>query len=166
MTLDLLSDLTSRATLELMPAYHSSTVKKNNPGAVSGIGVGTFFTDLRLNYPNKSLNYSSAVHLTAPTGDTKKGFSTGHATWSLANHFDHAFGDFSPFLDAGVGNTVMDTRFFHRPFTTFGYNAQFNGGVEYDPGNFSFSASAYAKSLRTCGGGLPKNLPFALLATS
>ena len=37
----------------------------------------------------------------------------------------------------------MDTKFFHRPFITFGYNAQFNGGVEYDPGEFSFSASAY-----------------------
>jgi hypothetical protein len=121
----------------------SSTIKKNNPGAVSGVGVGTFFTDLRLNYPNQSLNYSSAIHLTAPTADTKKGLSTGHATWNLANHFDHAFGDFSPFLDAGVGNTVMDTRFFHHPFITYGYNAQFNGGVEYDPGKFSFSALAY-----------------------
>jgi len=37
----------------------------------------------------------------------------------------------------------MDTKFFHRPFITFGYNAQFNGGIEYDPGKFSFSASAY-----------------------
>jgi len=120
-----------------------SSIKKNNPGAVSGIGVGTFFADLRLNYPNPSLNFSSAVHLTAPTGETKKGLSTGHATWNLANHIDHAFGDFSPFLDFGVGNTVMDTRFFHRPFITFGYNAQFEGGLEYDPGKFSFSASAY-----------------------
>lgn len=129
-----------------LPFYFVSTpssIKKNDPGAVSGIGVGTLFTDLRLNYPNPSLNFSSTLHLTAPTGDTKKGLSTGHATWNLANHFDHAFGDLSPFLDAGVGNSVMDTRFFHRPFVTFGYNAQFNGGVEYDPGKFSFSASAY-----------------------
>ena len=120
-----------------------SSIKKNNPGAVSGIGVGALFTDFRLNYPNPSVNFASAVHLTAPTGDTKKGLSTGHATWNLANHFDHAFGDFSPFLDFGAGNTVMDTRFFHRPFITFGYNAQFNGGIEYDPGKFGFSASAY-----------------------
>ena len=129
-----------------VPFYFLSTpasIKKNNAGAVSGIGVGTFFADLRLNYPNSSLNFSSAVHLTAPTGETKKGLSTGHATWNLANHFDHAFGDFSPFLDFGVGNTVMDTRFFHRPYITFGYNAQFEGGLEYDPGKFSFSASAY-----------------------
>jgi len=92
-----------------------STIKKNNSGAVSGIGVGTFFTDIRLNYPNKSLNYSSAIHLTAPSGDTKKGFSTGHTTWNLANHIDRDFGDFSPFLDAGVGNPLMDTRFFTFP---------------------------------------------------
>jgi hypothetical protein len=120
-----------------------SSIKKNDPGAASGSGVGAFFMDLRWNHPGDLLNYSSAVHLTAPTGDTKKGFSTGHATWNFANHIDHAFGDFSPFLDAGVGNTVMDTQFFHRPFITFGYNAQVNGGLEYDPGNFSFSVSAY-----------------------
>jgi hypothetical protein len=129
-----------------VPLYFVSTpsfIKKNNPRAVSGVGAGNFFTDFRLNYPNQSLDYSSALHLTAPTSATKKGFSTGHATWNFANHFDHAFGDFSPFLDLGVGNTVMDTRFFHRPFITFGYNAQFEGGIEYDPGKFSFSASAY-----------------------
>jgi hypothetical protein len=129
-----------------VPLYFVGTppsTKKSNSDAVSGVGVGSFFTDLRLNFPNQSLNYSSAIHLTAPTGATKKGFSTGHATWNVANHFDHAFGDFSPFLDAGIGNTVMDTRFFHRPFVTFGYNAQFEAGLEYDPGKFSLSASAY-----------------------
>jgi len=120
-----------------------SSIKKNNPDAVSGIGMGALFADLRWNYPGNFLNDSPVIHLTAPTGDTKKGFSTGHATWNLVNHIDHAFGNFSPFLDAGVGNTVMDTRFFHRPFITSGYNAQFNGGLEYDPGNFSFSVSAY-----------------------
>ena len=52
-----------------VPFYFVSTpssIKKNNPGAVSGIGAGAFFTDLRLNYPNKSLNCSSVIHLTAP----------------------------------------------------------------------------------------------------
>jgi len=127
-----------------VPFYFVTTPSStNNPGAASGVGVGSFFTDLRWNYPNKFLNYSSAVHLTAPTGDKKKGFSIGHATWNETNHFDHAFGDFSPFVDAGVGNTILDTRYFHRPFATFGYSAQFNGGVEYDPGNFSFSVAAY-----------------------
>jgi hypothetical protein len=129
-----------------VPLYFISTptsIKQNNPGAVSGIGVGSFFADLRWNYPGNLLNYSPTIHLTAPTGATKKGFSTGHATWNLSNHFDHAFGDFSPFIDAGAGNSVLDTKYFHRPFATFGYNAAFEGGLEYDPGKFSFSVSAY-----------------------
>jgi hypothetical protein len=129
-----------------VPVYFvssASSIKKNNPGAVSGVGIGSFFTDLKFNYPGQPLNYTSTIHLTAPTGETKKGFSTGHATWNFSNHVDHAFGDFSPFFNAGVGNSVLDTRFFHRPFITFGYNAQFEGGIEYDPGNFSFSVSAY-----------------------
>src|SRR5258708_17516588 len=44
-----------------VPFYFVSTPTSiNNPGGVSGIGVGSFFTDLRWNYPKKSLNYSSA----------------------------------------------------------------------------------------------------------
>jgi hypothetical protein len=120
-----------------------SSIQQSNPGAVSGVGMGSFFTDLLLTYPNTSLNYSSAIHLTAPTGETKKGLSTGHATWNFNNHFDHAFGDWSPFIDAGVGNSLMDTRYFTRPFTTFGYNAAFTGGLEYDKGPFSLQAGAY-----------------------
>jgi hypothetical protein len=120
-----------------------SAVKKNNPDAVSGLGIGAVFADLRVNCPSSFLNYTSAVHLTIPTGDTKKGLSTGHVTWNLSNHLDHAVGDFSPFLNATVGNTLLDTHFFHRPYASFGYNAAFEGGLEFDPGRFSFSASAY-----------------------
>ena len=83
------------------------------------------------------------VHLGAPTGDLKKGSSTGHATWNWANHIEHAWGNFTPFIDGGVGNTVQDTRYFHRPFMTFGYNAQFEAGTEIDSGPCSVSGSAY-----------------------
>jgi hypothetical protein len=120
-----------------------SSVKKNNPDAVSGVGIGAAFADFRANYPSDLLNYATAIHLTVPTGDTKKGLSTGHVTWNLSNHIDHAFGDFSPFLNATVGNTVLDTHYFHRPFTTFGYNAALEAGLEYDSGKFSFAASVY-----------------------
>lgn len=120
-----------------------SSTQQSNPGAVSGAGIGSFFTDLRLTFPNPSLNYTSALHLTAPTGDTKKGLSTGHATWNFANRFDHAFGHWSPFLDATVGNSVMDTQYFTRPFATFGYNAAFDGGLSYNKGPFSVQTGAY-----------------------
>lgn len=120
-----------------------SSVKKNNPDAVSGVGIGAVFADVRANHASELLNYTAGVHLTVPTGDTKKGLSTGHVTWNLSNHLDHAIGDFSPFLNATVGNTVLDTHYFHRPYITFGYNVAFEGGLEFDPGKFSFSASAY-----------------------
>jgi hypothetical protein len=128
------------------PVYFVTTptsIKNNNPGAVSGIGVGSSFSDLRWNYPHQLLNYSSAIHITVPSGDKKKGFSVGHITWNQTNHFDHAFGDWTPFLDAGVGNTVLDTKYFHRPFMSFGYNAAFTAGLEYDKGPFSLSGGAY-----------------------
>lgn len=129
-----------------VPFYFVSTpssTTQSNPGAVSGAGLGNTFLDLLLTYPNPSLNYSSAIHLTTPVGDIKKGFSTGHATWNYTNHFDHAFGDWSPFADVGVGNTIMDTRFFTRPFMSFGYNPAITGGLEYDQGPFSLQAGAY-----------------------
>jgi hypothetical protein len=129
-----------------VPVYFVSTptsTAQSNPGAVSGVGMGDTFLDLLLNYPNPSLDYSSAIHLTVPVADTKKGFSTGHATWNYTHHFDRAFGSWSPFLDAGVGNTILDTRYFTRPFMSFGYNAAFTGGLEYDEGPFSLQAGAY-----------------------
>lgn len=129
-----------------VPFYFISTptsTKQANPGAVSGVGMGNTFVDLLLNYPKPSLNYTSAIHLAAPIADTKKGFSTGHATWNFTHHIDRAFGDWSPFLDAGVGNTIQDTKYFTRPFMSFGYNAAFTGGLEYDKGPFSLQLGAY-----------------------
>jgi hypothetical protein len=120
-----------------------SSVKKNDPQAVSGDGLGSLGADLKWNFAGELVNYDPTIHLTAPTGETKKGFSTGHATWNWANHLEHPFGVFTPFVDLGVGNTVSDTRFFHRPFITFGYNLQSEGGAEIDAGPLSLTASAY-----------------------
>lgn len=129
------------------PFYFVSTpssIKQTNQSALSGIGVGSIGANLKFIFPTPALNYGSTIHLTAPTGDVKKGLSTGHATWNWSNHFEHGFGSFTPYLDGGVGNTVLDTRFFHRPFTTFGYAAQFEAGTEIDAfGPFSLTVSAY-----------------------
>lgn len=120
-----------------------TAVKSQNPQAVSGSGFGDVGADLKWFFPGEALNYASTVHLGAPTGDLKKGFSTGHATWNWANHIEHGWGNFTPFIDGGVGNSVPDTKYFHRPYMTFGYNAQFEAGTEMDAGPFSVTASAY-----------------------
>jgi len=120
-----------------------SSIKKKNPNAVSGTGIGNVGADLKWNYPGNTLNYASTIHLGAPTGDQKKGLGVGHATWNWSNHLEHGWGNFTPFVDGGVGNTTADTRFFHRPYMTFGYNASFEGGTELDAGPLSLTASAY-----------------------
>lgn len=120
-----------------------TSITQKNARAVSGYGIGNVGADVKWFYPEKTLSFASTIHLAAPTGDTKKGFSTGHATWNWTNHFEHGWHKFTPFIDVGVGNTVPDTKQFHRPFTTFGHNAQFEGGTEIDAGPFSLSASLY-----------------------
>lgn len=120
-----------------------SSIKVKNPNAVSGNGLGSVTTELRWNYLGRMVNYASSVTVGAPTGDKKKGLSTGHATWNSSNHIEHAWESFTPFLDAGVGNSIADTWYFHRPFMTFGYNAAFQGGANFDAGPLTFTASAY-----------------------
>ena len=120
-----------------------SAIQTKNPQAVSGSGLGNVGADLKWLFPAPTVNYASTIHLGAPTGDVKKGFSTGHATWNWSNHIEHGWGNFTPFIDGGVGNTVQDTRYFHRPFMTFGYNVQLEAGTAADAGPFSVSGSAY-----------------------
>ncbi len=120
-----------------------SLIQERNPTAVSGYGLGDVGADLRWNFPGRALNYNSTIHLTAPTGDEQKGLSTGHVMWNLSNRIAHGWGIFSPFIEAGVGNTVADTNRLGRVFKTFGYNAAFEAGTEIDAGRVSFSASAY-----------------------
>src|SRR5258708_32215073 len=53
-----------------VPFYFTSTassIKKNNTGAISGIGAGSFFTHPPLHHPNPSLRFRSPLYLTAPT---------------------------------------------------------------------------------------------------
>lgn len=120
-----------------------SAVKTNNPQAVPGNGIGSIGANLKWLFPGKTMNYASTIHLGAPTGDTKKGFSNGHATWNWTNHLEHSWGIFTPFIDGGIGNTVGDAHHVKKPFMTFGYNVAFEAGTQVDAGPLSFSASVY-----------------------
>jgi hypothetical protein len=47
-------------------------------------------------------------------------------------------------VDAGVANTIMDTRFFQRPFTSYGTLAHFEAGTDIDLSHsFSLTLSGY-----------------------
>jgi hypothetical protein len=113
-------------------------------GTVSSNGIGNAFVMLHAGWKQPLVNYATSLMGTAPTGDTKKGLSTGHATFDWDNRLDRDLGIFTPFVDAGVANSITDTRFFHRPFTSYGTLAHFEGGTDVDLSHsVSLTLSAY-----------------------
>jgi hypothetical protein len=125
----------------------SSTPTTSTPTTANGFasGLGNAFVGFRLNVANDSVNYSSTVELTAPTGDKSRGFSTGRATADWTNRFSHKFDSFTPFGSFGIANTISDTAFFVRPFTSLGLVGHFEGGGTYDISRyFHVAGSAYA----------------------
>jgi hypothetical protein len=115
-----------------IPVYfvHASSSSLSN-GFSSGNGVGDAYVDLKLTFNNPFLNYASIVTGTAPTGDADRGFSTGRATYDWTNHFDRPIPlvGITPFANIGVGDTVTDTHFFVRPFTSLGTVTHLEGGA-------------------------------------
>ncbi len=110
-------------------AHPSSTSVAS--GYTSGSGVGDAYVVLRLTYNNPLLNYSTSLTGTVPTGNTDMGFSTGRGTFDWNNHFDKKIPvvNITPFANIGVANTVSNTHFFTRPFTTLGTVTHLEGGV-------------------------------------
>jgi hypothetical protein len=115
---------------------------KTGTTEASGFGnpyVGFTYTD-----KGPILKFATSLNGAVPMASSAKGFSTGRATFDWNNHFDHEFDLLTPFLNFGVANSVPDTRFLHRPYTSLGTLAHFEGGGELDLGDkFSISASGY-----------------------
>ena len=108
-------------------------------------GVGNAFTGLLITAASDSFKYSSDLVVTAPTGDRTQGFSTGHVTADWTNTFSRPFSSFTPYGSDGVANTVSDTEFFVRPFTTNGAVLHFEGGALFKlASHLNAGASAYA----------------------
>jgi hypothetical protein len=116
-----------------IPIYfeHASPATIGTASSISS-GVGNLTASVRAEWKNPVLNYAATLTGTAPSGDTKKGLSTGHATFDWNNRLDHDFGVFNPFVTVGIANTITDTRYFLRPFTSYGYLAHFEAGTDVD----------------------------------
>lgn len=127
-----------------VPLYITHTSATAATPSTTSSGVGDPYMQLLFKVPSPTLNYSSAITTSVPLGDTTKGLSTGRVGIDWNNRFDHSFSRLTPFVAAGLGNTIRDTRFFRRPFTSLGFNTHFEGGADIDMGhNFSIGGSAY-----------------------
>lgn len=110
-----------------IPLYFNRSVSPNS--ATISDGKGDAYLKLGASWYRPIFNYNTVLTVAAPTGDPDKGFGTGHTTFDWNNRVDHDFGVLAPFIDAGVGNTISDTLFFHRPFTSYGDLAHFEVGA-------------------------------------
>ena len=113
-------------------------------GATSASGMGNPSLGFRYSRKGPLFDFSTALNGAFPLASSAKGLSTGRVTFDWDNHFAHGFDLFTPFFDFGVANSVPDTRFLKRPYTSLGTLAHFEGGSEMDLGDkFSVSASGY-----------------------
>src|SRR5206468_2431801 len=120
-----------------------TTSTTTSPGFVKG--MGNAYLGFQLAADNPAVNYASNLVFTAPTGDKDKGFSTGRMTVDWNNSFSHSFSSVTPFANAGIANTISDTSFFVRPFSSLGLVAHFDGGATASLSPFArVGASAYA----------------------
>jgi len=92
-------------------------------------GVGNVYTSLRLSFKG-ALNYTSTITGTAPTGDRDKGLSTGRATVDWNNAVQKVIAHrVAPYANLGLANTISDTPFFIRPFTSTGLIGHIEAGT-------------------------------------
>lgn len=113
-------------------------------GTTSTSGLGDGYLQLRLAFENPLLDYKTVFTGTAPTGETSAGLSTGHATFDWTNQFDHRFGRFTPFVEAGIGNSIPEGFVFQRPYVSYGDGAHFQAGSSFRLADWlNLTASAY-----------------------
>jgi hypothetical protein len=91
-------------------------------------GLGNVYSGLVVT-AGTTVHYTSDLVATAPTGDTSRGFSTGHPTVDWTNTFSHAFSSVIPYVSIGAANTISDTSFFVRPFSSKGIVGHYEAGT-------------------------------------
>jgi hypothetical protein len=108
-------------------------------------GIGNVYLGLQIPIQNEVANYSSDIVVNAPTGSKERGLNTGRFTFDWNNNVNRTIGPVTPFGNVGFGNTISDTAFFFRPFTSLGLVAHFEGGATLALGPIaSVGGSAYA----------------------
>ena len=96
--------------------------------------VGDPYADLRLSFNNRVLNYATIFSFSVPVQETGA-FSTGRVGLDWFNHFDRPIGPFTPYVNAGISNGLLDTRLLGQPFrivdsfTSLGFLADGEAGL-------------------------------------
>jgi hypothetical protein len=128
-----------------VPVYFVRVPPDNPDGYTSQSGIGNAYVDLKAMFRRSDFNFATSLRGTAPTGDEDAGFSSGRATIDWTNYFDVGLNRWTPFGSIGIANTVSDTYFFTRPFTSLGLAAHAEGGLTFTPVSWAnIGGSGYA----------------------
>ena len=99
--------------------------------------LGDPYLDLRLTFGNGILNYATAITVAVPVHPAGHALSTGRVGVDWFNHFDRPVSRFTPFVNAGLANGIMNTRLLSQPFRltrlfqSLGFIADFEGGTDF-----------------------------------
>jgi hypothetical protein len=113
----------------------SSTTTNGTTGATTSSftnsGIGNAYLGFFLKAPSPKLYYATEVTAYAPTGSAAKGFGNRHVGVDWTNRFEHTFSRLTPFFVGGLSNTVPDSAFLARPFTSLGAISHLEEGLEF-----------------------------------
>lgn len=107
--------------------------------------VGDTSLNGHLEFHPRLLDYNLTTTLGLPSGSRDEGLGAGQVTYAINNHFEKAFGIFTPDLEVGIGDSTstIGTRALHS-YTTLGTLGHFQAGTSVDlPFHLNFSADAY-----------------------
>ena len=93
--------------------------------------LGDVYAQARLSFPSPVVNFKTQLTGRAPTGSTSDGISTGHPTYDWTNRIDRGFGNWTPFLEVGLADSLPDAFIYRRPFVSYGNLAHFQLGAQY-----------------------------------
>ncbi len=106
--------------------------------------LGDAFLRMKAQAHENALSYSTSLTLTAPTGDTSAGVSTGRATLNWNNRLERDFEHLGMFGEGSFGNSLTSSNRNRRDFTTLGAVSEFRGGLSFDLlKSVSLEASGY-----------------------
>jgi hypothetical protein len=122
----------------------TSTTGTSTSTSTNNSGIGNVYVGFVLRVPHEQWNFASTLTGAAPTGSTTNGYSSGRVNVDWSNHVDRTFNRLTPFLDAGLANSVPDSPLLTRPFTSLGVVGHLEEGAELElVHHLSAGASAY-----------------------
>jgi hypothetical protein len=92
-----------------------------------------------------TVDYDGTISLGLPSGNTSYGLGAGQVTFNINNHFEKAFGFFTPDVELGYGDSSsLVNQAIRKDYISVGPLAHFQAGATFDlPFNMTFEAEAY-----------------------